>query len=151
MTSVQQRLVLLLLAPFWWCAQPIPVAAQTSDPLRAANTSSPRDTLRSFIDSSNELYDLIRKNNSFVRADYLYYDEYPSNFDPFSVGVPVNGDYDRLDLRVGMVFGDFEVSVFGTNLTDDRPIIVRDNSLGEDFSFIQPRTYGVSLTYRSLN
>ena len=56
-------------ALFLWCGTvPVPVIAQTEVSLKAADTSSPRNTLRSFIDSCNELHELIQQKNSFDRS-----------------------------------------------------------------------------------
>ena len=69
MTSRLQPCFVLLLVYFCWSAVAVPSAAQTNPSLKAADTSSPRDTLRSFIDSCNELHELIQEKNSFDRAD----------------------------------------------------------------------------------
>jgi MscS family membrane protein len=44
-------------------------AAQELDTLKAVDTSSPRDTLRSFIDAVNEFHALIHKDEYFDRGD----------------------------------------------------------------------------------
>jgi MscS family membrane protein len=71
MASIQRRFLVLLVICFWWCATASPSAGQTNNGLTAADTSSPRATLRSFIDSCNELYELIQKNNCLDRSDPL--------------------------------------------------------------------------------
>lgn len=84
----------------------------------------------------------------FARVDYLHYGEYDNAFPAALGGSQKNGDYDKVDLRVGMTFGNVEVAVFGTNLLDERPIIFRQSVVGsEEVSTIQPRTYGVSFSY----
>lgn len=60
-----------LLAALFICygVVPVPVAAQTDVSLKAADTSSPRNTLRSFVDSCNQLHELIQQKNSFDKSD----------------------------------------------------------------------------------
>ncbi|MCZ8132607.1 MAG: hypothetical protein O9284_15090 [Steroidobacteraceae bacterium] len=63
-------------------------------------------------------------------------------------GASKNGDYDKLDLRFGMMFGGVEIALFGTNLLDQRPILFRQNTVGsEEVSRIKPGTYGVPVSY----
>lgn len=70
MASMQTKVMaLLLMCCLYWLARPIPSFAQTTDLMTAADTSSPQATLRSFIDSSNELYELIKRDNCFDRTD----------------------------------------------------------------------------------
>lgn len=49
--------------------RPALLAAQEYVQIKAADTSSPRDTLRSFIDACNDLNDLIHSENFFDRTD----------------------------------------------------------------------------------
>ncbi|MFM8517791.1 MAG: TonB-dependent receptor [Nevskiaceae bacterium] len=84
----------------------------------------------------------------FARVDYLHYGDYDNAFPTALGGAAKNGDYDKVDLRVGMTFGTLEVAVFGNNLLDERPIIYRQTFVGsEEVSTIQPRTFGVSVSY----
>jgi MscS family membrane protein len=69
MKSIKRRFIVLFVTCFVWCANPILSVGQTTYNLTAADTSSPRATLRTFIDSCNELYDLIQQNNSLDLAD----------------------------------------------------------------------------------
>ncbi|EED34147.1 hypothetical protein NOR51B_84 [Luminiphilus syltensis NOR5-1B] len=88
--------------------------------------------------------------DSFVRADYLFYDEFLA-FDPFSLDSNSrlkNGDYERINARFGVSMGDFQLALFGSNLTDERPRMSVQAAFGEDATTIQPRTYGVSISYR---
>lgn len=88
--------------------------------------------------------------DSFLRADYLFYDEFLA-FDPFSIDPAsriINGDYQRVNARFGLNLGDFQVALFGSNLTNDRPRMTVSAAFGEDATTIQPRTYGVSINYR---
>ncbi|MEQ9530709.1 MAG: TonB-dependent receptor [Haliea sp.] len=88
--------------------------------------------------------------DTFLRADYLFYDEYLA-FDPFSFDPTsriANGDYERINARVGMQFGDVQVALFGTNLSDERPRLSVAATFGEDATTLQPRTFGLTLNYR---
>lgn len=58
-----------LLAFFAISLRPTRLAAQELNPIRAANTSSPRDTLKSFIDACNEFSELIHDEKFFDRTD----------------------------------------------------------------------------------
>jgi outer membrane receptor protein involved in Fe transport len=85
---------------------------------------------------------------AFARVDYLHYGEYDNGFPTALGGSAKNGDYDKIDLRLGMSFGSLEVAVFGANLSDERPILFRQSAVGsEEVSTIQPRTFGVSVSY----
>jgi len=44
-------------------------SAEEFNPLHTADTSSPRDTLRSFIDATNEVYELVRRKKYLDRSD----------------------------------------------------------------------------------
>ena len=88
----------------------------------------------------------LRGNNGFVSVDYLYYGEYDDQLVPF--GQPlVNGDYSKLDLRAGITVGGFDLSIFATNLLDERPILTRQFFGGEDVTTIQPRTFGAAIAF----
>ncbi len=59
----------LLLAFSAVTSRPTLLAAQKYDALKVVDTSSPRDTLKSFIDACNELNELIHREKFFNRAD----------------------------------------------------------------------------------
>jgi len=61
----EMLLLALSVVTFW----PAPLAAQELVEITAADTSSPRDTLRSFIDACNELNELIHRVKFLDRAD----------------------------------------------------------------------------------
>lgn len=83
----------------------------------------------------------------FARADLSYVDEF---FYDLSQSTPTLGDYFLLNVSVGMTFGQFLVKVFGTNLTNDNPIIWKDILSQDPFAHgIRPRTMGVSFEYRT--
>lgn len=86
-----------------------------------------------------------------ARLDYLNYGDYLDSFNNVATGEPLlNGDYERLNMRLvaSLLDDQLELALYGTNLTDDRPIITRAFGAGEDFTTIQPRTFGLSFTYR---
>lgn len=85
--------------------------------------------------------------DAFARIDYLYYGEY-DNALVFTGPVAVNGGYSKLDLRAGAAIGKIDVSLFLTNLLDERPILTRSDAGGEERTTIQPRTFGGTLGYR---
>lgn len=104
---------------------------------------SPRYTLSTSLQQNFRL----GGNDGFARVDYLYYGPYD---DAFLIGgnPPVNGDYSKLDLRAGLTIGMVDVTVFATNLLDQRPILTRAFALGEDKTTIQPRTFGTTVQVR---
>lgn len=89
----------------------------------------------------------LSSNDGFVRVDYLYYGPYDDAF--VLTGRPLeNGDYSKLDLRSGVTVGNFDISVFVTNLLDSRPILTRATFAGEETTTIQPRTFGASVGFK---
>jgi iron complex outermembrane receptor protein len=89
----------------------------------------------------------IGNNDAFLRADYLYYGPYDDAF--VFTGRPLeNGDYSKLDLRAGVTLSNIDVSIFATNLLDQRPTITRATAFGEEKTSIQPRTFGASLGFK---
>lgn len=59
------------------------------------------------------------------------------------------GNYNLFDLRYRMTFGNTDVSLFGSNLTDKRGItrsVTETNGVGE--GLVRPRTYGVTVHWR---
>jgi outer membrane receptor protein involved in Fe transport len=88
----------------------------------------------------------IGENDGFVSVDYLYYGDYDDQL--VAAGQPLkNGDYSKLDLRVGIDLGTFDISLFATNLLDERPILARQFFGGEDVTTIQPRTFGAAVAF----
>ncbi len=89
----------------------------------------------------------IGDNDGFIRTDYLYYGEYDDQF--VFAGTPLeNGDYSKLDIRAGLTFGNIDISIFGTNLLDERPILTRAFAFGEEVTSIQPRTFGATIGFK---
>ncbi|MEM1152589.1 MAG: TonB-dependent receptor [Pseudomonadota bacterium] len=92
----------------------------------------------------------IGSNEGFARLEYLFYDEFLA-FDPFSFDPTsriTNGDYERINARLGFNVANALITIYGSNLTDDRPTMSVTGAFGEDATTIQPRTYGISLNYR---
>lgn len=59
------------------------------------------------------------------------------------------GNYNLFDLRYRMTFGNTEVTLFGSNLTDKRGItrtVPETNGIGQ--GVVRPRTYGVTVHWR---
>jgi MscS family membrane protein len=66
--ALTPRIVWLLIVCYL-ALGPHAAAAQETVGVKAADTSSPRDTLRSFIDACNEVHDLVRSMQYFDRTD----------------------------------------------------------------------------------
>jgi outer membrane receptor protein involved in Fe transport len=59
------------------------------------------------------------------------------------------GDYNLFDLRFRMSFGNTDITLFGSNLTDERGVtrtVSEVNGLGE--GIVRPRTFGVTAHWR---
>jgi MscS family membrane protein len=67
--SIAQILVLLFVSMAGLAVQPNTVAAQTGVEVTAADTSSPRSTLKDFIDACNALHRVIEENQYVDRGD----------------------------------------------------------------------------------
>ncbi|MEM7729243.1 MAG: TonB-dependent receptor [Pseudomonadota bacterium] len=109
-----------------------------------AGTNLPGSPDLTFSGSLEKTFEMFGKD-AFARVDFLHYGAYD---DAFSLaGLPEeNGDYEKLDLRLGVAVTDAaNLQIFGTNLTDARPTLTRSLSFGEELTTIRPRTYGVSL------
>jgi iron complex outermembrane receptor protein len=95
----------------------------------------------------------------YVRADYQVSTaqsaelpiQDPNNgvSDPEFTGLP---KIDSLQMRAGMRWDGFDLSLFGNNLTDSHPVVFRTrDTTASDLYFahsIRPRTIGVTATYR---
>ena len=69
--------------------------------------------------------------------------------------LPWDGQTHNLDLRMGMKFGNTDVSVFGSNLSDEHPVFNRNRPMMEPppadlyrAMTVRPRTFGVTVLYR---
>ena len=59
------------------------------------------------------------------------------------------GNYNLFDLRYGMTFGNTDVTLFASNLTDKRGItrtVAEVNGIGQ--GIVRPRTFGVAVHWR---
>ena len=56
--------------------------------------------------------------------------------------------YDILNLRLGVLKGNWDVALFGNNLTDDRALLALDREAGKNarlgYLTNQPRTFGIT-------
>jgi outer membrane receptor protein involved in Fe transport len=104
-------------------------------------------------------------HDAYVRADYQYQ---AKQTDAVPGTNPQNGGFQpwavfhlpqttQLSLRAGMKFDSWDVSVFGTNLTADHPILSSASSVnfgipgglvGYNQTTFRPRTFGVTAAYR---
>jgi hypothetical protein len=95
-------------------------------------------------------------DSTYVRGDYQYTghdtaltpatDPRNSIYDP---GAITPQQIQFVGARVGVIFGNLNVSIFGDNLLDDHSIQTQfHNGAAYDAITIRPRTFGVTLTYR---
>ncbi len=88
------------------------------------------------------------EQDGFARLDYLYYGPFDNNFSATGGAVDENGDYHKLDLRIGLTVSKAEFQLFATNVLDERPVLTRDTFGGpERVTTIQPRTVGLAVNF----
>jgi len=87
------------------------------------------------------------QRDAFGRLDYVYVDSFLNSILGAEGALVENGDYHKLDVRFGMNIGSFDVQLFATNLLDERPYIRVSNFGRQAVSTLQPRTYGVGVTF----
>jgi len=109
--------------------------------------------------SAEYSFPFMRSRKPYVRADYQVSTaqtaklpiQDPNNgvSDPEFAGLP---KIDTLQLRAGMRWDGFDLSLFGNNLTDSHPLVFRTrDTIASDLFFshsIRPRTVGLTATYR---
>ncbi|HWK75884.1 MAG TPA: TonB-dependent receptor [Povalibacter sp.] len=92
-------------------------------------------------------------HEGYARLDQRYSGARPiTELDPT---LPWDGQTHNLDLRMGMKFGNTDVSVFGSNLSDEHPVFNRNRPMMEPppadlyrAMTVRPRTFGVTVLYR---
>ncbi len=94
---------------------------------------------------SADFHHPIGEATGFVRLDYQYAGAGQINIDDFATHIHLPAR-DSLGLHVGVDYRQFEISVFGTNLTDNRTPII-PGPFGVLFENVEqtPRTIGVNL------
>lgn len=83
---------------------------------------------------------------SFVSASFSYVGDRISNFRAPGILRQVFPAYTKTDLRVGLNFGDWSSTLYVNNLTDERGVININNYIPFLYTFIQPRTVGLSVS-----
>jgi iron complex outermembrane recepter protein len=115
----------------------------------------------SFVGSAEYVFAEWRSRAPYVRADYQYQtaqtallpgqDANNGLNDTTIPGLPVNKN---LNLRGGMRWNGFDVSLFANNVTDSHPQLFISRDIAADFDQqyfarnVRPRTVGVTATYR---
>jgi hypothetical protein len=94
-------------------------------------------------------------HDTFYRIDYTYQNGYPAvdaRTFSYDATLPQPGDLKSLSMRAGVYLSGWEVSVFGSNLTNDRSpyAIAHDIPGAEPYyeSSYRPLTFGVTASYR---
>ncbi|MEP6545889.1 MAG: TonB-dependent receptor, partial [Gammaproteobacteria bacterium] len=115
----------------------------------------------SFVGSAEYVFGQWRNRSPYLRADFQYQtaqtallpgqDSANGLNDTTVPGLPINKN---LNLRGGMRWDGFDVSVFANNVTDTHPQLFLSRDIAADFDQqyfargIRPRTVGVTATYR---
>ena len=84
------------------------------------------------------------ENPAFVRGSYSYNGTF---FGEIGSAGPRFGDYGRVDASAGVQIGDFDLMVFGRNLTNTEAITAIVFSFDNRRSYLRPRTVGIQLGY----
>jgi outer membrane receptor protein involved in Fe transport len=104
--------------------------------------------------SVDEEFPLGAAVTGFVGGSVSYVGDRVGNFTSPPPAVPPRQDYPaytKVDLRLGARFGPWTANLYANNVTDERGIIY--GGLGtvpnpEAFTYIQPRTFGLTATYK---
>lgn len=81
----------------------------------------------------------------YARTDYAYVGD---NYALVGEQGPEAGDYSQLGMSAGIAFGQFDLEVFGSNLTNDDGIIQYDTIYNDERVYrLRPRTIGVNMRY----
>ncbi len=88
----------------------------------------------------------------YLRADYIFMDDHATNVSPEAdLRAQDIQDRELLNARIGWRNDNWNISVWGKNLTDDEYAVQTTNTFGftgADFYFLAPpRTYGATLRY----
>ena len=86
----------------------------------------------------------LRGNPAFVRGNYSYIGTF---YGEIGENGPRFGDYGTLDASAGVQIGDFDLLVFGRNLTNEEAITAIVFSFDNRRSYLRPRTIGIQLGY----
>lgn len=94
--------------------------------------------------------------DAYARLDYQYASHNDKALDLASAAtdptIPRMPESTNLDLRAGVKLKGFDISIFGTNLTNDHPQYGRYRDNLTTFNYrgvtVRPRTVGVTATYR---
>jgi outer membrane receptor protein involved in Fe transport len=86
-------------------------------------------------------------NSAFVRTDYAYVGGYYNNLQETGLEI---GNYNQVNLRTGISLNNFQLEIYGNNLTDAANLTWTDTIFGgvDDRAVrLRPRTVGVTLGY----
>ncbi len=81
----------------------------------------------------------------FLRVDYSYVGGFYNNVRQTGIEA---GDYGQVNATLGATINQFEVNLFGANLTNADDITWIDSSFGNRGTRLRPRTIGVNAVYR---
>ena len=85
-------------------------------------------------------------HDSYVSGDYAYVNEFFNKLGETGVKL---GDYGQLNMSAGITFNDFNVELFGHNLTDENALTHADVVLADDRAYqLRPRTIGLNVGYQ---
>jgi len=99
---------------------------------------------------------VVLEQDAYARLDYQYASHNDKALDLASAAtdptIPRMPESTNLDLRAGVKLKGFDISIFGTNLTNDHPQYGRYRDNLTTFNYrgvtVRPRTVGVTATYR---
>ena len=96
----------------------------------------------------NVPFALLSNVDTFLRTTFSYTDSSMTRFsDDFSGNADI-GDYFLMDISASFVYENWELKLFGSNITDERAVTDIDAQPdGPDVFTVRPRTFGVSLSW----
>lgn len=81
---------------------------------------------------------------TYVRGDYMRVGSY---FNDVAQTAPREGDYGRFDARIGLTVSQFDIGVYGKNLTNAAEITWADSAFPGRAERLRPRTIGADFKY----
>ena len=94
----------------------------------------------------NVPFALLSNVDTFLRTTFSYTDSSTTLFNDNFTGNSRIGDYFLMDISASFVYENWELKLFGSNITDERAVTDIDSQPdGPDIFTVRPRTFGIQL------
>jgi len=118
-------------------------------PLGVSGDNIPKVPEWAFSGSAEYRFPLMANIETVLRTTFSYTDDSTTFFNNQFPNNTEIGDYFLMDLSASFFYENWELKVFGTNITDKRAVTDIDNSTdGFDVFTVRPRTFGVQLNWQ---